>query len=775
MRSLRTVVVALVLALALGGSVVARAQAPVPRDDASIASGRTPPRLSYADGQVSFWRPGAPDWVTAQVNTPLAPGDELSTGSPGTLELQVGARALVRAWADTSLGLMNQNPDFLQIKVTAGHVSLDLRSLDSGRTVELDTPNAAFTIHQAGYYRVDVTGDRTSFITRRGGRATVTPANGQTAAIAPGEVAIIEGTDTPRIATYVAPQVDEWDRWNYARSDYTFEAVSARYVSPDVYGVSDLDRYGRWRVVSDYGPVWVPTAVSAGWVPYSTGSWTWDPYYGWTWVDVEPWGWAPFHYGRWVFVDGFWGWTPGSVVVRPAYAPALVAFFGAGPGLAIRVGPPVVGWVALGWGEPVIPWWGGSRFVGVPSWGGWGGPRVVNNVVINRTTVVNVQNITVYRNTTVQNAVVAVEHQRFGHGPVASSRVAHVDVRGLEPIRGHLDVKPVPVSLAPTTTRGVRPSDERLARPVVATRAPHPTSIVPASEEGRPASVAGAVPPPRLVPAPGGADAAVVSPRPPFGQGRSERPQPPSPPHLKGVQPAGASVTAPGTPPSRPGASRGLNTVGAPPPTPQTPAPRIESRPPRPVSADGVLAAPPAAVRPAPVSREPRTVSPALPVIHQMPAAPVPPLHFNGAQPPGTGVTAPATLQPRAPANRQASGAGAAPPTLPPPVPRAEPRAARPATADGVRATPPAAVRKSSAKVRTDTCTVRSAALKLSSVSVVCSGCSARTPVAHRAPSVRTTTASAPLPSELRRAPRPRILRPHAAGAGSPPGGGGPG
>ena len=269
MRSLRTVAVVLVLVLALGSPVVARAQVPAPPDDASIVGGRTPPRLSYADGQVSFRRPGAPDWVAAQINTALAPGDELYTGTPGNLELQAGARAFVRAWADTSFGLVNQDPDFLQIKVTAGHVSLDLRALDARRTVELDTPNAAFTIDHAGYYRVDVTGDRTSFITRRGGQATVAPANGQTAAIAPSEEVIIEGTDTPRVATYVAPQVDEWDRWNYARSDYTFEAVSARYVSPDVYGVSDLDRYGRWRVVSDYGPVWVPTAVSSGWVPYS--------------------------------------------------------------------------------------------------------------------------------------------------------------------------------------------------------------------------------------------------------------------------------------------------------------------------------------------------------------------------------------------------------------------------------------------------------------------------------------------------------------------------
>ena len=39
------------------------------------ASGPTPPRLSFIDGSVSFWRPGAEDWSEAQINTPLAAGD----------------------------------------------------------------------------------------------------------------------------------------------------------------------------------------------------------------------------------------------------------------------------------------------------------------------------------------------------------------------------------------------------------------------------------------------------------------------------------------------------------------------------------------------------------------------------------------------------------------------------------------------------------------------------------------------------------------------------
>jgi hypothetical protein len=103
---------------------------------------------------------------------------------------------------------------------------------------------------------------------------------------------------------------------------------------------------------------------------------------------------------------------------------------------------PAVGWVALGWGEPVVPWWGGGGFVGRPWWGGWGGPRVVNNVVINRNTVVNVNNINVYQNMNVKNAMIATREDKFGRGLGERVRVGAVDPHKLEPIRGRLPVQP---------------------------------------------------------------------------------------------------------------------------------------------------------------------------------------------------------------------------------------------------------------------------------------------------------------------------------------------
>ncbi len=481
--------------------------------------GPTPARLSFVDGQVSFWRPGAQDWAQAQLNTALAPGDQLYTGSPGNLELQTGPRAYVRAWANTQIGVESQEGDFLQFKVTAGHVSFDLRSLEPGHTVEVDTPNAAFTIDQAGYYRVDVSAEQTSFIIRRAGRASVSPASGEAFSIAPSEEVVIEGTQSPKITSYSAPPPDSWDTWNYARTEHLQEAVSARYVSPGVYGVSDLDRSGVWRSVPEYGPVWVPSAVPAGWAPYTTGSWTLDPHYGWTWVDTAPWGWAPYHYGRWVYVGGYWGWAPGPTVARPAYSPALVAFFGhGGVSVGVGIGGPAVGWVALGWGEPCVPWWGRPGFAHRPWWGGWGGPHVVNNVVVSRTTVVRVENINVYHNAGVRNGLVVVREDRFGHGPITSARIAHVEAQQFRPVHAAPRVNAAPASFVPSDRRGVRPPEASLRRPVVATRAPQ-------AEQGHGAArEPNQGPAPRLVSAPQQPrEAATPLPRPAFGHSGVER------------------------------------------------------------------------------------------------------------------------------------------------------------------------------------------------------------------------------------------------------------
>jgi hypothetical protein len=545
-------------------------------DEAATADlERTPPRLSFTDGEVSFWRSGATDWSPAQVNTPLGEGDQLYAGEKANLELQVGARAFVRAGEETQLGVTNLEPDFVQFRIVTGHASLDLRSVKAGTTIEIDTPQAAFSVEHPGYYRIEVSDENTTFTSRRGGRATVTPANGQSASVAPSEQVVVSGTDEPQLETYAAPELDDWDRWNYTRTDQQLDAVSSRYVPVGVYGVDDLDHYGDWRVVPTYGAIWMPR-VAVGWVPYSTGSWMYDPYYGWTWVDAAPWGWAPFHYGRWVSVGGYWGWAPGPLVARPYYSPALVAFYD-GPSFSIGIsfGHANTGWVALGWGEPCVPWWGPHGYRGQPHWRGWGGPHVVNNVVINKNTVVNVNEMHGWANASHKGAVVGVPRDQFGRGRV---KVEHFDaarVAKFRPVRGDLDVKPASASLSPSTERGQRPPRGVFERTVVATRepkrgAPEKLDRTAAPTRNGEAPARGAERAPvrnesegsaaRVVTAPKRGRVDAVETRPPFGtQNTVERATPPKPPRYRDVrepeQPSAAAGEVTPTAPSHPPAS----------------------------------------------------------------------------------------------------------------------------------------------------------------------------------------------------------------------------
>lgn len=425
----------LLLLLALAGSAHAW-------DDEEDLRAPTPPRLSFIDGEVSYWREGAEDWVRARHNLPLAEGDALYAGRNANFEVQFDVRSFVRVDEDSQLALVAREEHRTQFKLTRGLASFDLASMAVGDTLEVSTPDALFSIEQPGYYRIEVNDRETRFITRRGGRATLTTADGRSLSVYPSEEIVITAGDPVQVATYAAPPADAWDRWNDARSERIGESVSARYLPPDVYGAEELDHYGYWRVVPDYGPVWIPRGVAPGWVPYSTGIWVWDPFYEWTWIDDAPWGWAPFHYGRWVYVGGYWAWAPGPVVRRSVYAPALVAFLVRDHrvSVSVSIGLPGIWWVALSWGEPVLPWWGHHRHRWQPRWAGWGGPRIVNNVVINQTTIINVNEIH-YHNASLPRAVLTAPADKFGRERVRYAAETRYRAEEFAPVR-EMPVRP---------------------------------------------------------------------------------------------------------------------------------------------------------------------------------------------------------------------------------------------------------------------------------------------------------------------------------------------
>jgi len=438
-------------------------------------AGRTPPRLSLLEGEVSVWSGGSDEWEAAEVNLPLAPGDFLYTGAGSRIEIQIGARAFVRADGDTQLGLLSQDGVAYRFDVGAGRATLDLRDLAAGARLEVETPHGRLGVAQPGLYDIVVGQSRSAFTARQGGRGTV-QAGGDSLELRAG-TQIVAPAAGVRLARYEAPPLDDWDRWNSQRTDRVLAAISRSWVSEDVYGVSDLDDHGTWREVPEYGRVWVPARVAPDWAPYTTGRWYWDVDYGWSWIDAAPWGWAPYHYGRWVWVNNYWGWAPGPIVARPIYYPALVAFYG-GPSVSVgvSVGFPYVSWVALGWGEPVIPWWGPTWYRGWPCWYGWGGPTIINNVYVDNRGRghgrghgrgrIHADEIKGHANQRVRNAMVAVRRDEFGRRSPQRMRLDEGERGVLRPVRSGNPVDPREAGVRPgrERNRSTRPERPQIAR-----------------------------------------------------------------------------------------------------------------------------------------------------------------------------------------------------------------------------------------------------------------------------------------------------------------------
>ena len=319
-------------------------------------------RVSYFEGEVSFNRGDAPDdWQPASINYPMTFGDRLWAGRGARVELQLRG-ATVYLGPESELAALDLTLDVRQLSLTVGTASFRINRLARGEVFEVATPNVSVTFETPGKYRVDVDEDGNSRVSVSQGRAYAAAAGGQVA-LERGDQIRVRGIDRPDYDVVGLSRADSWDRWVDKRALRFRSVRSASYVHPDIYGAEDLDAYGTWENAQDYGSVWYPRGMAAGWEPYRSGRWIWRDPWGWTWLSSEPWGWAPYHYGRWAVVRGRWGWVPVGPRSRyPGYSPAVVGFVGGGAGWSVSISAGgFVGWFPLGPREPFDPWWVHSR------------------------------------------------------------------------------------------------------------------------------------------------------------------------------------------------------------------------------------------------------------------------------------------------------------------------------------------------------------------------------------------------------------------------------
>lgn len=285
----------------------------VPEGEVEDPTGRVA-RLSFTQGGVSLLGGGETTRVPATLNRPIAPGDDLTTAADGRAEVELGAAA-VRLGANSALKFIALDERALRMQLSSGTANVRVRDLGENDLVEVETPQGVMSILRPGSYRLEVNPAGESTIVKvSGGALEARGSAGQSLVVRNQQVATLTGTTRLAFATSTLGAPDSFDEWTLERDqrmDRAQTAEASKYVPNDVVGAEDLDSYGTWRNDPDYGYVWAPTTVVAGWTPYRYGNYSYVSGWGWTWIDDAPWGFAPFHYGSWVTIGGRWNWVPG--------------------------------------------------------------------------------------------------------------------------------------------------------------------------------------------------------------------------------------------------------------------------------------------------------------------------------------------------------------------------------------------------------------------------------------------------------------------------------
>ncbi|MEK6287240.1 MAG: FecR family protein, partial [Acidobacteriota bacterium] len=326
-------------------------------------------RIDRVDGSVGIARAAYEDkeldWAEATLNTPVSVGDRIFARDGSRASIALTGRDYVQLNPSTSLDVLSLEEDRTQLALRSGSALFDVGPLEADDLYEVATPCGAVHFTEPGLYQVGMDGDN-AIISVLSGLAQVV---GQDGYISNGQMFTLVGAvATEALASRLAPNlagniVDDYyrDRYPstydghyqnydaYLEDPFYYDAyrtsVSSQYLSADIPGIYELDNYGDWVDVDNYGRCWAPR-VSAGWAPFRSGRWDLDDLWGPSWVSSEQWGWAPYHYGRWASVNQRWFWVPGDLRTRREYSPAPVAFIPLAEEIA---------WVPLGPGEVYVP------------------------------------------------------------------------------------------------------------------------------------------------------------------------------------------------------------------------------------------------------------------------------------------------------------------------------------------------------------------------------------------------------------------------------------
>jgi uncharacterized protein DUF6600/FecR-like protein len=309
-----------------------------------LADDRHQSYISYDEGQAVVRQDDGRE-VSARVNVPIYPGDEVETGRRGRSEIRLADGNIIALDRSTQVKfqsiLDSYEGESRQTIAEIAFGSAMVHALRGDSAIRIDTPNATYVSRANSLYAITAGirgSDELAVIS--GSIEVRTPDGGER--IRAGERVRVDSRGISGGTTGASYGDSDFQRWYVRRAERY--GRNSRYLDRRIsYGDDDLDGYGNWVYMNDYDSwAWRPH-VSSGWRPYYYGRWH-HRFGSLVWVSDEPWGWVPYHYGRWAYTPVYgWLWVPGA-----AYSHAWVYW---------AFGPSYIGWIPSGWYDCYRPYY----------------------------------------------------------------------------------------------------------------------------------------------------------------------------------------------------------------------------------------------------------------------------------------------------------------------------------------------------------------------------------------------------------------------------------
>jgi hypothetical protein len=222
----------------------------------SYARDRSHSYITYDDGGTTIRQSEDGRDADTRVNMPVFPGDEVTTGRRGRVEIRMADGNIIALDRSTSvqfksiLDSYDGDSDQTVVELKYGHVAIQ-RDDETRQLLRLDTSNASYAATEVATYAVETDAKNNDRVAVFDGTMEVrTPA--RTTRVREGEEAHIDDGGIYDLVN-ARNTADEFERWFIQRAS-RYSTASGRYLDRSLaYSEAELGTSGSWFFAANYG------------------------------------------------------------------------------------------------------------------------------------------------------------------------------------------------------------------------------------------------------------------------------------------------------------------------------------------------------------------------------------------------------------------------------------------------------------------------------------------------------------------------------------------